>query len=147
MDILLVSETKSDYTFPNGQFLIKDCSSPLDLNGIIMVEVSWFIFIFIKDMPSKLISSEKLPLSFEINLRKPKYLMSCSYNLYRTSHKRVSHSTKKKYRFTYFKAWKTCFLRWFWCRLEIKGMCNLYGLTNLKNKVTCYKNPGILHMF
>ena len=31
MDILLVSETKSDYTFPNGQFLIKDCSSPFRL--------------------------------------------------------------------------------------------------------------------
>ena len=81
IDILMISESKLDDSFPDSQFLIEGFGKPfrLDRNrngGGIM----WFIR---SDIPAKVISTDKNPFeSFyvELNFRKKKWLLSCSYN-------------------------------------------------------------------
>ena len=80
VDILMISETKLNNSFPEGQFLIEGCSKPcrIDRNshaGGIMLYVR-------ADIPSKLLSIESLPMEgfyVEINLQKKKWLLCCSY--------------------------------------------------------------------
>ena len=81
VDILVITETKLDESFPKGQFVLDGFSTPyrLDRNchggGILM---------FIReDIPSKLLLVENNPVEgfyVEINLHKNKWLISCSYN-------------------------------------------------------------------
>ena len=81
VDILMISETKLDNCFPEGQFLIEGYSKPYgtDRNchrGGIMLYVR-------ADIRSKLLSTESLPMEgfyVEINLQKKKWLLFCSYN-------------------------------------------------------------------
>ena len=81
VDILMISETKLDESFPDGQFTVKGYSKPfrLDRNkngGGIMLYVR-------EDIPARLISVEKSPIEaifIEINLRNRKWLFCCSYN-------------------------------------------------------------------
>ena len=81
VDVLVISETKLDESFPEGQFKIPGFATPFrrDRNkfeGGIMVFVR-------EDIPSKLISKETLDIEgifIEINFRKKKWLLSCSYN-------------------------------------------------------------------
>ena len=83
IDILMISETKIDASFPIGQFLLNGYSTPfrLDRNahgGGILLYVR-------EDIPSKvLLVEENLIEGFivEINLtnNKKKWLLSCSYN-------------------------------------------------------------------
>ena len=86
-DILMISETKLDESFPTSQFFINVLSSPhrLDRNsndGGILLYIR-------RDIPSKLLSIEKdltEAFSVEINLHnKKKWLISCSYNPKRAS--------------------------------------------------------------
>ena len=73
VDILMISETKLDNSFPEGQFLIEGYSKPykIDRNchgGGIMLYVR-------ADVPSKLLSIEPLPMEgfyVEIKLQKKK---------------------------------------------------------------------------
>ena len=86
IDILIISETKLDNSFPEGQFLIPGYSSPyrFDRNcrrGGIMFYVR-------EDIPSKLLSNENQPIEgfyIEINLRKKKWLLCGSYNPHRNN--------------------------------------------------------------
>ena len=77
----MISETKLDNSFPEGQFLIPGYGSPyrFDRNcrgGGIMLYVR-------EDIPSKLLSIENQPIEgfyIEINLRKKKWLLCATYN-------------------------------------------------------------------
>ena len=82
IDILMISETKIDASFPIGQFLLNGYSTPfrLDRNahgGGILLYVR-------EDIPSKLLLVEENLIEgffVEINLRnKKKWLLSYSYN-------------------------------------------------------------------
>ena len=81
IDILMISETKLDSSFPEGQFLIPGYSSPyrLDRNcrgGGVMLFVR-------EDIPSKLLLIDNQAIEgfyFETNLRKKKWLLCGSYN-------------------------------------------------------------------
>ena len=81
VDILMISETKLDNSFPEGQFLIEGYRKPYgnDRNyhgGGIMLYVR-------ADISSKLLSRELLPMEVfyvEINLHKKKWSLSSSYN-------------------------------------------------------------------
>ena len=85
VDVLMISETKIDDSFPVGQFLIEGFCTPyrLDRNskgGGILLYVR-------EDIPSNLITVDinpgiKLIESFyvELNLRNNKWLINCSYN-------------------------------------------------------------------
>ena len=83
VDILLITESKLDNSFPTAQFQINGFSSPyrLDRNahgGRILLYVR-------EDIPSKLLKGTDFKgnleaMFVEINLRKKKWLLSCSYN-------------------------------------------------------------------
>ena len=81
VDVLMISQTKIDDSFPVGQFLIEGFCTPyrLDRNskgGGILLYVR-------EDIPSNLITVDISPIeSFyvELNLRNNKWLINCSYN-------------------------------------------------------------------
>ena len=81
VDILKISETELDKSFPEGQFKIPGFTSPFrrernEFGGGIMVFVT-------KDLPSKVISKETSSIEgmfIELNFRKKNWLLRCSYN-------------------------------------------------------------------
>ena len=78
VNILMISETKLDNSFPEGQFLIEGYRKPyrIDRNchrGGILLYVR-------ADISSKLLSTELLPMEGQINFQKKKWLLCCSYN-------------------------------------------------------------------
>ena len=81
VETLMISETKLDNSFPDGQFLIKGYSKPyrIDRNchgGGIMLYIR-------ADIPSNHLSTESLPMEdcyVKIDLQKKKWLLCCSYN-------------------------------------------------------------------
>ena len=92
IDILMISETKLDSPFPNGQFQIQGYSEPyrLDRNrngGRILVFTR-------EDIPAKLIDSQiKIEGFFiELNLRRKKWLLRCSCN---PKYSQISHHLKE----------------------------------------------------
>ena len=87
IDILVISETKLDESFPTNQFFMKGFTSTHRLGqncngGGILLHIR-------EDIPSKPLSTERdltEAFFFEINLHnKKKWLISCSYNPKRAS--------------------------------------------------------------
>ena len=86
IDVLLVSETKIDDSFPIRKFLIDGFSTPyrLDWNsngGGLMLFVR-------EDIPSDLVEAEAKPIEsfyIELNLRNDKWLLNCFYNLHKNN--------------------------------------------------------------
>ena len=79
LDILLISKTKTDSSFPTAQFQIEGYTSyKLDRNanggGILLY--TW------EGIPSTLLNSDMSIESFsiELNIRKKKWLLVCAYN-------------------------------------------------------------------
>ena len=82
LDILMISETKLDLTFLSDQFTVEGYAAPIrfDRNcrgGGILLYIR-------EDIPARLLTTS-LPKDFEgffveLNLRKNKILMCCSYN-------------------------------------------------------------------
>ena len=83
LDILMISETKIDDTFPDSQFLIKGFSVPYRLDR---AAKGGGILLYIReDIPSKRIKKVTFDESFEgffkeINLKSKKWLLVYSYN-------------------------------------------------------------------
>ena len=79
LDILLISETKIDSSFPTAQFQIEGYTAyRLDRNAN-----GGGILLYIREnMPSTLLNSDISIESFsiEITIRKKKWLLVCSYN-------------------------------------------------------------------
>ena len=81
VDVLMISETKIDDSFPMANFLIDGFSQPyrIDRNssgGGIMLYVR-------EDIPSNLLKVESLPIEdfyVELKLRSENWLINCSYN-------------------------------------------------------------------
>ena len=81
VDVLVLSETKIDESFPKGQFKVPGFCTPFRLDrdrfgGGILVYVQ-------ENLPAKLLSSETKTIEgifIELNFRKKKWLLSCSYN-------------------------------------------------------------------
>ena len=83
IDIFLISKTKLDSSFPNGQFVINGYNTPFRLdryqNGV-------GLSLYVREDISRKISKEYTPenpieyLFVEINLRSRKWLLLCSYN-------------------------------------------------------------------
>ena len=146
IDVLLVSETKIDDSFPNGNFLIDWFSMPyrLDRNsngGGLMLFVR-------EDIPSNLVEAEAKPIEgfyTELNLHNDKWLLNCSYNPHENNignHLKAfsdfldSHSSTYK---------KVLILGDFNVEVDdqnMKTFCDIYNLTSLIKQLTCYKNPS-----
>ena len=86
-DILMISETKIDASFPIGQFLFISYSTPFRLDG--NAHGGGILLYAQEDIPSKLLLVEKNLIEgffVGINLQnKKKWLLSCSYNPKKTS--------------------------------------------------------------
>ena len=83
VDILMVTETKTDEYFPTNQFVIPDFTSPYRFDR---TKDGGGILAYIReDIPSKLLNISYIALDIErlgieVNLRKVKWLVICSYN-------------------------------------------------------------------
>ena len=145
VDVFMISETKLDDSFPEGQFFIDGYDTPFtyDQNGN-----SGGIFLYFReDIPAKVIHCD-FPTSesffVEINRHKKKWLINCSYNPRKNnigSHLNVITKTLDTY---YGKYEKVVFLGDFNAEIEettMKSFCNSYNLTNLIKQPTCFKNP------
>ena len=144
VDILMLSETKLDSSFPEGQFLSPGYSAPwIDRTchgGGLMLFVR-------EDIPSKLLLAENAPIEgfyIEINLRKKKWLICGSYNPHRTTIDSHMDSLSKNlalYSSTYE---NYIVLGDFNVEVDnnaISSFCDAFDLVNLIREPTCYKNP------
>ena len=146
IDILMISETKIDASFPVGQFLLNGYSTPfrLDRNAN-----GGGILLYIReDIPSKLLLVEENPIEgffVKINLRnKKKWPISCCYNPQKTSLSNHTAALSKSLDLFTTKYERLLFLGDFNVGMEdssIKVFCSNYNLTSMINKPTCYKDP------
>ena len=141
VDLLMVSEMKLDENFSQDQFKISSFSRAFRPNrnssgGVII----WFI----RDIPAKLIFSDVLPTEgfyVEINLRKQKWLICCSYNP--NKHKISKHIEALSKSIDLFSSNYENFLLMgdFNAGLVsavLKDFCNLYNFTSLINYPILY---------
>ena len=143
----MVTETKIDKSFPTSQFIIPGFTSRYRFDrtkegGAILVYVR-------EDIPSELLNiscivSDIECLGIEVNLRKVKWLVICSYNLHKSyisNHldnlsKVLNRNLSQYERFLCigdFNSETTEF--------AMKNFCEIFHLRNLANVPTCYKNP------
>ena len=141
----MISETKLDSSFPDGQFLIPGYSSPyrLDRNcrgGGTMLYVR-------EDIPSKLLLSDNQPIEgfyIEINLRKKKRLLCGSYNPNRDNIGNDLDSLSRNlalYSSTYENYIIIGDFNIEADSKEMSSFCDTFDLTSLIKEPTCYKNP------
>ena len=145
IDILMISETKLDSSFPIGQFLINSYSEPfrIDRNnqgGGIMLYVR-------EDIPSKLVGVETSPTEgfyVEINLRKKKWLLCCSYNPNKNKIQFHLENLTKSLALYSSNHENLIILGDFNVSIDnsyMAGFCDTYDLRSLIMEPTCYKNP------
>ena len=146
VDVLMISETKIDDSFPIANFLIDGFSQPyrIDRNttgGGIMLYVR-------EDIPSNLLKVESLPIEgfyVELKLRSENWLINCSCNPNRNAignHLEALsdfldfHSSSYNY---------IIILGDFNVGVEkphMKTLCKNYSPQNLIKRPTCYKKPS-----
>ena len=144
VDVLMISETKIDETFPSRQFYTEGFTPPyrLDRNchgGGILVYVR-------EDIPSKLIemNSSVESISIELNLRKRKWLVNCFYNDNNSNICDCLKSLGKSLNILLTNYDQVFLMGNFNAEevnIHIKNFCNLYKLKNLIKVPTCFKNP------
>ena len=81
VNLLMISETKIDNSFLKGQFLLNSFCEPFRIDR--HIHGGETLFYMREDILVKLLSVEPLPTErffVEINLRKRKWLVCCSYN-------------------------------------------------------------------
>ena len=145
IDLLMVSETKLDESFPQGQFKTSGFSRPFRLDG----NSNGGGMLFVReDIPIKLIFTEVSPIEgfyVVINLRKQKWLICCSYNPNKHNISKHIEALSKSIDLFSSNYENILLLGAFNAGLDnavLKDFCNLYNFTNLINKVTCYENPN-----
>ena len=145
LDILIISETKLDDTFPVNQFTLDGYNHfRVDKNSN-----SGGIIIFIReDVPCKKITITEWPsdlegIFIEINLRKIKWLLFGGYNPHKQIISQFLYSLSKCIEKLMIKYDNIVLLGDFNSELfesDMLEFCNVYGLKNLIKEPTCYKN-------
>ena len=145
IDVLMISETKIDESFTQGNFLIHGFSSPYRLDrdskgGGIMLYIR-------EDIPSNFVASDNKPIEslyVELNLQNVKMLINCSYNPHKPdigNHLAALnsfldvHSTKYE---------KMFIMGDFNVEIDdpkMQTFCEVYNFKSLIKQPTCYKNP------
>ena len=147
IDILLLSETKLDGSFPNGQFLINGYKPPYRRDRDIY---GGGLLLYVKNgIPCKEIKLSTFPndiecLFIEINLRKTKYILIAGYN----PHKEhisyfLSHVGKEldKLISSYDNILILGDLNAQQENISLRLFNETYNLENLIKEPTCFKNP------
>ena len=147
VDILLISETKLDDSFPMNQFRMEGYSTPfrLDRNNY-----GGGIILFVReDIPAKVLNEHLTECDIEhffveINLRSKKWLISCSYNPNVNSIQKHLSQISRGIDFYSTKYENFIFLGDFNAEITnsyVEDFCGAYGLKSLIKVPTCYKNP------
>ena len=129
---MLVSETKIDDCFPQGQFVIDGFCAPYRLDHNCLGGGS------IEEKPIE-------SFYVELNLRISKWLVNCSYNPHKNSIGNHLHRISESLDLLSFDYEKMIFLGDFNVTDDehhMKSFCKSYGLENLIRQPTCYKNPS-----
>ena len=147
LDVLVVTETKIDASYPTSQFEINGFGSPfrLDRNthgGGVMIYVR-------EHLTCKLIPFQNKPddiecIFFELNLRKKKWLIMGGYNPAKESTSYfLDHVSKNldKTLANYDHILILGDLNSTMSEVPMQNFCELYNLENLIKQPTCYKNP------
>ena len=131
LDVLMISETKLDESFPTNQFMINGFSAPfrLDLN-----DKGGGIILYIReDIPSRLVSTESSQVegffSKKDLITQHLYALSKSFDVLTSKYDNLP------------------FLGDFNAGVEhagVKNFCRSCNITSMINKPTCYKNPDRL---
>ena len=147
VDILFVSETKLDDTFPSSQFIIEGYSRPirLDRNS----QGGGIMFFIPDDLPHTELKSYKLPkivecIFIEITLRKNKWLIIGGYNPHKECISYFLSKIGKEIDKILSSYENILILGDFNATMLDKGMhdfCQVYDLHNLIKDPTCFKNP------
>ena len=146
IDIFVVSETKLDGTFPTSQFLMQDYLTPFRKD---QTSKGGGTLLYVReDIPCKIIKLETDAyyegFFIEINLRKKKWLLSCSYNSHKNNigtHLEIIGKTLDKLSASYD---NIILLGDFNVEPEEAKMTeflNMYSLKNLVSQKTCFENP------
>ena len=145
VDFLMISETRTDGSFPKGQFQIKGFSDPFRVDR--NTHGGGILFYAREDIPVKLLSVENLPAEcffIEINLRKRKWLVCCSYNPHRDNIKEHLNTISANLDLYSSKYEYIIVIGDFNAEVNDKFMrnfCESYNLSSLIKESTCYKNP------
>ena len=148
IDILLITETKIDSTFPVNQFYLNGYNVPYrndrNTNG-------GGILVYIRDdIRSRIIECENLPSSFEglvieLSFNLKKWLLICSYNPHRNNikeHIRVLSccldQNIQKYENIILMGDYNAEIT----NASMQEFCESYFLENMVKKPTCFKNPA-----
>ena len=149
VDILLISETKIDSSFPTAQFKIEDyTTNRLDRNsngGGILLYVR-------EDIPSTLLNTELLIEGFciEIHIRKKKWLLVCTYNPNKnliSNHPKEIGKNLDNYSSKYDKFILLGDLNSEPAGSAVRDFCQIYGCKNLIKEILVLKirkNPLVL---
>ena len=140
----MILETKIDNSFPKGQFLIKGFCEPFRIDR--NIHGGGILFYVREDIPVKLLSVEPLPtecLFVEINLRKRKWLVCCSYNPHKDNISNHLQLIRKKLDLYSSNYESIILVGDFNSEINDKCMndfCQSYNLSSLIRESTCYKN-------
>ncbi len=146
IDILMVTETKIDDTFPLDQFTIEGYSEPIRFNR--NCHGGGIICFLRDDLPCKELP-HTLPIDvegifIELTLRKTKWLLMGGYNPHKGSISYyLSHVSKQLDKFlpNYENILILGDLNSTIRENDMQNFCEMYNLKNLINEPTCYKNP------
>ena len=143
LDILLISETKIDSSFPTAQFQIEGYTTyRLDRNtngGGILLYIR-------EDIPSTLLNSDMSIESFsiEINIRKKKWLLVCTYNPNKnliSNHLKEISKNLDNYSSKYDNFILLDDLNSETTESAVRDFCEICSCKNLIKDNTCFKNP------
>ena len=148
INVLMISETKLDETFPATQFLLQDFCMPYRFDG--NRNVGGIMLYIREDIPSRLIERKvrnNVEYFFiEINLRKKKWLPCCSYNLHKNSIPNYVDVLRRELEDIHSSNYENFLLLGdFNAEMpnpSLKEFCYLYSLKNLIKNPTCFKNPA-----
>ena len=142
----MISETKLDDTFPTWQFLIDGFKTPFRLDRN---KNGGGIMLFVREgIPAKFLSFASSPTEgfyVELNFRKKKWLVCCSYNPDKSNIK--NHITALSSNLDIYFSQYEHFVVLEDFNVDIKNndmkdFCNSYNLSSLIRVPTCYKNPN-----
>ena len=146
IDILMISETKLDDTFPSGQFFIEGYAKPLRLDR--NCHGGGILFYTRNDLPCKELKAHKLPANVEgifveITIRKTKWLIMGGYNPHKGDISYfLSHVSKELDKFL--PSYENILLLGDFnstvTEKDMKEFCEMYNLENLIKGPTCFKS-------
>ena len=146
LDVLLISVTKLDDTFPTTQFLLDGFKKPYRLDRC---SKGGSLLLFVRDdISSRLLTEYKTPTNAdciftEISIGKKNWLLCGSYNPHKGNVSTHRHHLSKGLDI-YVNKYNILFLGNFNSETSenyLNDFCNVYNLRNIVKEPTCFKNP------